>query len=575
MPIEIPARIAFLKKIHLFYGLEEEEFSALAEELDELSVAKGEVVFEQDSKADSFYLIYGGSVRITRRVEKRESQLALLVKNDYFGEMALVANRRRSATVTALADTTLLVLSRTDFEKLFKRTPDIKSNLEIAVRSRQLARSLRFKWLRSDEVIYFLARKHPLVLWEKLILPILLLFVPVGFFYAWFTIVNFMIVALAGWMSLIAILGYILWLRIDWGNDYYIVTNQRVVWLEKVVGIYDSRQESPLSTILSVGIEAGQIGKYLDFGNVIIRTFVGRIVFSNVSHPNHAGKMVEEYWNRTKEFAVGVEKDAMKNAIRKRLGLPLPKQERGFGEPAPISKKVTPLKRNAGTMAFLRFLGANTLKLRYEEGENVFYRKHWVVLVLQAWVPLAGSLGSLLLFLARLVQLAFLPEEAFISLQGGLTVDAWALAFLIACVPFSGWLVYEVLDWSNDRFEVTNEQIIDIDRKPLGTETRNSAPLESILGTQYERRGLLGNIFNFGTVHITVGGSKMAFEDVIDPATVQSDIDRRRMARSAKQNEAKIAAERDRMADWLATYHKSADDFKREDEQSRRNQKQG
>jgi len=126
-----------------------------------------------------------------------------------------------------------------------------------------------------------------------------------------------------------------------------------------------------------------------------------------------------------------------------------------------------------------------------------------------------------------------------------------------------------VMDWSNDRFEVTNDQIIDIDREPFGTEIRNAAPLENILGTFYERKGFLGYIFNFGTVYITVGGTKLAFEDVLDPATVQSDIDRRRMARSAKQNEAKIAAERDRMAEWLATYHKAADQFK---EEERRNQ---
>ena len=72
------------------------------------------------------------------------------------------------------------------------------------------------------------------------------------------------------------------------------------------------------------------------------------------------------------------------------------------------------------------------------------------------------------------------------------------------------WLVcLSVLDWSNDRFEVTNDQIIDIDRKPFGSETRNAAPLEGILGTFYERKGILGNIFNFGTVYITVGGKNL------------------------------------------------------------------
>ena len=123
MPIETSARIAFLKKIHLFHGLDDAEFEAVATELDESTYAKGAVVFEQDGKADSFYLIYEGKVRITRKVEKKEIQLALLVKNDYFGEMALVARRRRSATVTALTDTTLLVLSRADFEKLYKQAP--------------------------------------------------------------------------------------------------------------------------------------------------------------------------------------------------------------------------------------------------------------------------------------------------------------------------------------------------------------------------------------------------------------------------------------------------------------------
>jgi hypothetical protein len=203
----------------------------------------------------------------------------------------------------------------------------------------------------------------------------------------------------------------------------------------------------------------------------------------------------------------------------------------------------------------------------------VIYRKHWVVLVLKSWVPVVGSLGTLLMFIARLVQLAFLPEDVFISFQGGITVDAWASAFLVAFLPFAGWFGYEVADWSNDKFEVTNDQIIDIDRKPFGTEIRNAAPLENILGTFYERKGILGNIFNFGTVYITVGGTKLAFENVMDPATVQSDIDRRRMARTAKQNEAKIAGERDRMAEWLATYHRAADDFKKEDEQNKRNQK--
>lgn len=135
MPIELPARIAFLKKIHLFHGLDDDELAAIAAELDEVSYPQGAVIFEQGAKADGFYLIYGGKVRIVRKIQKKEIQLAILEREDYFGEMALIAKRPRSATAMALTDTSLLVLSRADFEKLFKQNPQLKLNLEVAIRS--------------------------------------------------------------------------------------------------------------------------------------------------------------------------------------------------------------------------------------------------------------------------------------------------------------------------------------------------------------------------------------------------------------------------------------------------------
>lgn len=568
MPIELPARLAFLKKIHLFHGLEENELAAIASELEEVSYAAGNVIFEQGNKADSFYLIYGGSVRIVRKHNGKEIQLARLVREDYFGEMALIEKRPRSATVAALSDTSLLVLSRADFEKLFKQNPDLKLNLEVALRSRQLAQRLRLKWswLRPSEVVYFLARKHPVILLQNLVLPVAALFVPLGFVYGYFSIAPFLVVLIAAITSLIAIAAWIAWLIVDWGNDYYIVTNQRVVWLEKVVGIYDSRQESALSTVLSVGIEANPLGRILDYGDVIVRTFVGRIPFNNVNHPKQAALMIEEYWMRTREAAASLEKEAMKDELRKKLGIPVapkPKDESESPAPAPPRRR----------QSLLRLLGANTLKLRYESGDTVVYRKHWVVLILEAWMPVLGILATLILFVQRLVRLAQLPNEAFISLRGGITVDAWAGALVIVLLVFIGWFVYRVLDWSNDKFIVNAEQIIDVDKKPLGTETRNAAQLENILGTEYQRIGLLGNIFNFGTVYITVGGTKLAFENVLDPAAVQSDINRRFAARKDRNEQQRISKERERMAEWLATYHHNAEALRKEEE--KKNQKPG
>lgn len=575
MTIETSARVAFLKKIHLFYGLEDDELEAVANELTEVSYPTGSVIFEQNAEAESFFLIYEGSVRIMRKEGNKEFQLALLVKNDYFGEMALAAHRRRSGTVTTLTDTRVLILSLKNFEGLYKRAPQLRLNLEVALRSRTLARSLKFKWLRPDEVVYFLARKHPVVLYENLLLPIFALIVPIGLFYGWVNILNYLIVLLAASGSLIAIFLWIGWLIIDWGNDYYVVTNQRVVWLEKVIGIYDSRQESPLSTILSVGVETDLLGRILDYGNVIVRTFVGRIPFNNVSHPEQAQHMIEEYWNRTKETGRELEKQAIKEAIRRKLGIAPPVVKSAppqtKPEPAPAKKKPASPQPKRGRSNLLRLLGANTLKLRYETGDMVIYRKHWFVLLKQAWMPLAGVIGVILLFFWRLVRLVQSPEEVFIQIvEGRLVVDTFSLALFISLVPLFIWLAYEVLDWSNDQFQVTAEQIIDLDKKPFGTESRNAAQLENILGTEYKRLGILGEIFNYGTVYITVGGSKLAFEDVTDPAAVQSDITRRFAVRKAKLEDIRTAADRERMAEWLATYHQNAENFK-DEEKKRQN----
>jgi len=132
------------------------------------------------------------------------------------------------------------------------------------------------------------------------------------------------------------------------------------------------------------------------------------------------------------------------------------------------------------------------------------------------------------------------------------------MVFVLILFP---WWIYQYLDWSNDIFQVTQDQIFDIDRTPLGSEQRRAAPLDNILSTRADRVGFLGYVFNFGDVYISVGSAELVFEDVFDPVAVQLDIDMRRLAYNAKKQEAKDKAERENMAEWLATYHKNFGDL--------------
>jgi uncharacterized membrane protein YdbT with pleckstrin-like domain len=556
--IDTPARVSFLKKIHLFFGLEADDLASVAEELTESIYPEGSVIFSQGSTADNFYLIYSGSVKVVRKSPDRERVLGILVAGDYLGDIALLEKRRRYATGTANADTLLLILSRESFYKLLKRAPHLRANFELAVRSRELANSLHFKWLAPDEVVYFMARKHPIVFYKKLFLPLLFALIPLGLLWAWLTYTPLIIVALAGVLSAVWLVLWIIWLAIDWRNDYYIITNHRVVWLEKVVAVYDSRQESPLNTIQSVDVETGPLGRLLDYGDLIVRTFIGRMLFDNVSHPFQAQHMIQEYWGRTQDQAVSHEKEEMKNAIRRKLGIALPPQPKV--EP---SKPVdAPKKGQIGQL--VSTVGANLLNLRLEKGGSVIYRKHWFVLFKQAWIPILSLAIIGVTFLYRMYQLAISTDE-FVSLQDGVSIDAWSGALIIIFFVLVAWLLYEVVDWSNDIYQVTNEQIIDLYKKPFGTESRNAAQLENILGTEFKRVGIIANMLNFGTVFINVGGTIFSFEGVKDPARVQLDIDSRRAARVQKKAAAEMAAERERMAEWLVAYHQNVERFRQEE----------
>jgi len=120
--IDTPARIDFLNKLSLFYGLEEKELEAIAIKFAERTYHAGAVIFKQDDKSDSFFAIYSGKVRMSRKRDGKDTQLAILEARDYFGEGGLSARKRRSGTVTTIDDAVVLELRRKDFEGFFKKS---------------------------------------------------------------------------------------------------------------------------------------------------------------------------------------------------------------------------------------------------------------------------------------------------------------------------------------------------------------------------------------------------------------------------------------------------------------------
>ncbi len=554
--IELKERVVFLNRIHLFSGLKDDQLAGIAVKLEERAVPADQVIFEHGDKPDGFYLIYKGKVKVTRPMESGDDFLAWLSAGDYFGEEALFENRNRSARVRAVEDTVILFLSREGFEGLLKQYEKLEPNFLVAIKSRKLARATRFKWLGPKESIYFLARRHKIRLYQALVAPAFFLIAP-ALLFGWSFLSGADVPVAVGALLLVMIIAWGVWRAVDWSNDYYIVTNQRVVWVERVIGIYDSRQEVPLSTILAVNVETDLLGRQLDYGNVSVRTFIGKIEFDCVDHPIQAADMIREYWERTKATGTQAQKDAMKNAIRAKLGLTV--QTKPPEELPPI----VPQDKEVQKKSMVRIVLENFFKLRVEDGGTVIYHKHWFVLLRQMGWSLFFFFCILVILSMRGWYLGKNVDQAFFerNAAGSLRPDTTIVLILFLIIPIMGWMVWEYIDWKNDIFKVTPDEIIDLDKKPFGTEERRSAQIESILSTEYKRIGIFGYLLNFGTVHINVGGTRLEFQDVLDPAGVQADINRRRMARLAKKSEDTANVERERMAVWLAAYHQNLNEF--------------
>jgi CRP-like cAMP-binding protein len=105
--------------------LPQEKWDELARAVEDLVVAPGTVILRQGDPGDKFYLIRTGRVRVFREDAGLETELSVLQAGDDFGEMALFMDEPRMATVAALEETRLMVLSKEQFQSILKDFPNV------------------------------------------------------------------------------------------------------------------------------------------------------------------------------------------------------------------------------------------------------------------------------------------------------------------------------------------------------------------------------------------------------------------------------------------------------------------
>jgi hypothetical protein len=534
---------SFLKKVFIFSGLSDERLARLAEQVEAISFDEGQLVYSEGDLADAFYIVLDGRIRLSTGMGSQKKDWDTLIPSDFFGEDQLLANYR-TETAAVLLPSRVLWLSRDNFLALLEEDPELSDMIRATAESRRLARRQNFQWLGRDESVYVIARKHEFFLFLELILPILLgvTAIPVM---VWGFASSLPWLSVAGFVLLVLSIGAGIWLWLDWRNDYYIVTSQRVVWLEKVILLYDSRQEAPLNTVLSKNTVFNQVLRmFINYGNLIVRTFTGSIAMRRVYQPELLVRFIDGLQARARELARLAEAEKMEDLIRERLRLPPKKRLRPVLVVTPAVP--APPKRQSG----LEKIFTNFLKVRYEKGDTITYRKHWFILLQKIWLPLL-VLAAVLIGIIVLAR-AF-PDSGLVS---PLTLSFFWTPVVIGILIWAG---YHYADWRNDVYVVTQDAILDIERKPLSKEEKKSAPLANILSLEHTRKGILGLLLNFGNVIVNIGVEKFDFYGVYNPAQVQYEISDRMYAQRRRKEEADAAKERERLVGWLAMYHRQVD----------------
>ncbi len=134
--------IEHLKKIQLFSSLTDDELHQIKDKLSLKRYKKHEVILFEEDTTEYMYIILNGKTKVIQTTEDgKEILLAMHFSGEFFGEMSLLDGKTSPATVVAMEDSSVAIISRQEFYSLIRAQKRILDNLLLILCSR-----LRDSW---------------------------------------------------------------------------------------------------------------------------------------------------------------------------------------------------------------------------------------------------------------------------------------------------------------------------------------------------------------------------------------------------------------------------------------------
>jgi len=115
-------KVELIKKVPLFANCSKRELEEIAHIADEIDLNEGKEMTREGSRGREFFVLLEGEADVT----KQGRSINKLGSGDFFGEIALVADSPRTATVTATSPVRALVITDRSFRRLLEEQPEIQ-----------------------------------------------------------------------------------------------------------------------------------------------------------------------------------------------------------------------------------------------------------------------------------------------------------------------------------------------------------------------------------------------------------------------------------------------------------------
>ena len=593
---------AILAGMELFRDLSDRQRQHLAQFCGWEFVPARQNITTQGNVGHSFVILREGAAIVTALDNQGRSRPRnYLGVGDGYGETSLLQGKPRDATVRAvtaqglrgqpgLAGAELVILDRRDLQFAFADDRILwRPGIPLFDRSIQAKEEKQpFKWLDEGEAVIW--RGRGLNLW--FIIPEVS--VILGAIMFWLVPKVLMVNDPNLWntfeiafLVLAGLFGVPLgtWVAVNYFDDYYVVTNRRVVRRDRQLLMFESRIEAPIDMVQDVTVKIDLYGQIFGFGDLMVRTAakVGTVTFSHVPDPERVKAAIMGEKAEALAATRGKRKEILRRGLidQLHLVLPVPERQRALGRDVLVPSRIgwwnrlrrrsAQLRRNQpgllpGTRRREKPGWFVSLVERLPESwqqllvgtqppppqplpGQILWRKHWVNLLQRAGPPFAATL----LMLALAIWLVFSPPQIL-----DIRPSTWLLAWLLLFLAAAAWLGYQYLDYRNDIYVVTDNQIIDIEKKPLWLSAdRREGGLDRVQTVFSQQKGFWANVLDYGDVIIRTAAADegFTFEIVPHPKSVQAIVFQKLEAFRRRQDENRIKEYQQELIEGLDVYH--------------------